>query len=139
MAGCDPVARLGEQVRDGWSLNLYEGGGCFVPARPVARAGGGPAADPVRARLGKARQRVTCRSTWPRRSSTPTAVRGLRGCIGDVGQGFAPRAVRLSASSRWGVIEAASEVMGGRPSTWWFSEQVEGWQGAPALWLQWDR
>lgn len=253
----DPVARLGEQIRGGWSLNLYatagEGGGCFVGARQYTRGGGGgAAADPERAaaeagRRAAARLRRYCAHNRlnrlgtltyrgegchdPRQARADVGVffRRLRSELGgralpyvwvpewhksghglhlhfavgrfvprsvigqawdhgffhitllgasagsgvlgesrraagylskyvaksfadadgvlrpaglhrfDVAQGFTPRAVRLTATSRARLIAAASERMGGQPSQVWFSDDVEGWQGPPALWLQWGR
>ena len=56
----------------------------------------------------------------------------------DVAQEFSSRAVRLYGDSPGEVVREASRLMGGWPATVWTSGQVEGWQGPPALWLQWD-
>lgn len=55
----------------------------------------------------------------------------------DVAQGFRPEALRLHGDTAVDVIAQASDVMGGAPATFWSSDDVEGWQGPPALWIQW--
>jgi hypothetical protein len=56
----------------------------------------------------------------------------------EVAQGFQPRRVPVWGRSRWEVIGLASEMLGGlAPSRQWFSSEQEGWQGPPALWVQW--
>lgn len=56
----------------------------------------------------------------------------------DVAQEFTPRSVSLRGDSPGDVTREACRLMGGWPATVWTSGQVEGWQGPPALWLQWD-
>lgn len=56
----------------------------------------------------------------------------------DVAQEFTPRSLLLRADSPGQLIGEASGLMGGLPATVWTSGQVAGWQGPPALWLQWD-
>lgn len=55
----------------------------------------------------------------------------------DVAQGFTPRPVVLTGVSAGDVLSQACEMMGGRPRRSWSSAEVEGWQGAPAVWHQW--
>jgi hypothetical protein len=57
----------------------------------------------------------------------------------DVAQGFQPKPVHLSGPTSDSVLEQASLVLGSTPSTEWSSEQVEDWQGPPAIWAQWGR
>lgn len=57
----------------------------------------------------------------------------------DVAQGFQPKTLRLSGTSAQAVLVAASEVMGGEPTTRWSSLESPEWQGAPAIWAQWGR
>lgn len=57
----------------------------------------------------------------------------------EVAQGFQPPAVRLTGVSAWDVHDQAVEQMGGAlPAIEWNSDQVEGWQGPPAVWFAWD-
>jgi hypothetical protein len=56
----------------------------------------------------------------------------------DVAQGFEPRSVGLRGLTAADVTLQASLLMGGLPARSWNSDEVEGWQGPPALWLQWD-
>lgn len=55
----------------------------------------------------------------------------------DVAQWFKPEAMRLHGDTAADVIAQASDLMGGAPVTVWSSDDVEGWQGPPALWVQW--
>ena len=55
----------------------------------------------------------------------------------DVAQGFKPDVIRLYGTSREDVIAQAADLMGGQPKTYWFSDEVDGWQGPPAMWVQW--
>lgn len=56
----------------------------------------------------------------------------------DVAQAFAPASILVRGVSDVDVIGQAAAVMGGWPARVWNSDQVAGWQGPPALWLQWD-
>lgn len=57
----------------------------------------------------------------------------------DVAQGFQPQRVQVWGRSAVDVIERASgEFMGGAlPARSWNSAEAEGWQGPPAVWVQW--
>lgn len=55
----------------------------------------------------------------------------------DVAEGFAPRVVRLVASSVEGALDAACEAMRASPERLWHSSQVQDWQGPPAVWASW--
>lgn len=55
----------------------------------------------------------------------------------DVAQGFKPRTSLIRGASRAEVIERASGAMGGPPDVEWSSAEVEGWEGPPAVWVQW--
>jgi len=52
-------------------------------------------------------------------------------------QGFKPQKLHLEGSSAWDVLVQASGIMGRFPRHSWNSDEVEGWQGAPAVWHQW--
>lgn len=56
----------------------------------------------------------------------------------EVAQGFAPPVQRLHGTSRWEVLDQAVEIMVAAPSQYWSSDQVEDWQGPPAVWCAWD-
>lgn len=51
-------------------------------------------------------------------------------------QGFNPPVTRLRGSSMADLLGQACHIMGGGWSQEWFSNDVEGWQGPPAYWLQ---
>ena len=56
----------------------------------------------------------------------------------DVAQGFQPKREQVWGRSVDEVIGRASEILGGlAPSHQWFSSEQDGWQGPPALWVQW--
>jgi hypothetical protein len=56
----------------------------------------------------------------------------------DVAQGFQPKRVQVWGRSSQEVIGQASAMLGGlAPARQWFSSDQEGWQGPPALWVQW--
>ena len=55
----------------------------------------------------------------------------------DRAQGFSPDVVRLTGSTERDVIAQACGLLGSRFTRSWFSDEVEDWRGAPALWLQW--
>lgn len=55
----------------------------------------------------------------------------------DVAQGFKPPSTLIRGSTRAEVIRQASGDMGGPPDVFWFSADVEGWHGPPAVWVQW--
>lgn len=55
----------------------------------------------------------------------------------EVAQGFQPRRVRLTGRSAHDVLAQAVEVMGARPEKSWSSDEVEDWQGPPAVWFAW--
>lgn len=55
----------------------------------------------------------------------------------DVAQGFTPATTRLWGATADNVIWQASRLMGGPPESRWSSDEVEGWQAPPAVWVQW--
>jgi hypothetical protein len=56
----------------------------------------------------------------------------------DVAQGFQPKTVRIAGRSADDVVGQASYRLGGlAPVRRWSSAEVDGWQGAPAVWAQW--
>nr|WP_270886529.1 hypothetical protein [Pedococcus sp. 5OH_020] len=55
----------------------------------------------------------------------------------DVAQGFTPRTILIRGATRAEVLEHAAGAMGGPPDVFWSSAEVEGWQGAAAVWVQW--
>ena len=56
----------------------------------------------------------------------------------DVAQGFQPAIVPVWGASRDEAIREASRRMGNRqPSYVWLSQHTHGWQGPPAVWVQW--
>ena len=56
----------------------------------------------------------------------------------EVAQGFQPETVQLWGRSAEDVIEQASDLMGGKPpAIVWTSDQAEGWEGPPAVWVSW--
>lgn len=78
------------------------------------------------------------RSTSRRRLRTSKNQRRLFGLHRyDRAQGFNPAVRRLRGSSMGDLLDPACEVMGGRWSREWFSNDAEGWQAPPAYWFQW--
>lgn len=57
----------------------------------------------------------------------------------EVAEGFQPRGLRLSGRSPDEVLAKASAVMGGQPSSLWWSGDSPSWEGPPAYWFAWDR
>lgn len=55
----------------------------------------------------------------------------------DVAQGFQPDTQPVYGRTIEAAIQSASTVMGAEPAIVWTSEQIEGWAGPPAVWLQW--
>ena len=55
----------------------------------------------------------------------------------EVGQGFLPKVTGVWGRSRDEVVHRACSIMHGAPEVVWFSDEKKGWQGPPALWLQW--
>lgn len=56
----------------------------------------------------------------------------------DVAQGFQPQRVQVWGRTADEVIGLASETFGGMaPLRRWSSNDAEGWQGPPAVWVQW--
>jgi hypothetical protein len=56
----------------------------------------------------------------------------------DVAQGYRPRRIGLPGRSVAEGLQAASEHMGARPSSVWYSADSEDWQAPPAVWFGWD-
>jgi hypothetical protein len=56
----------------------------------------------------------------------------------DVAQAFTPRSVPVRGVTADDVTRQASVFMGGPPAWSWNSDEVTGWQGPPAISLQWD-
>jgi hypothetical protein len=57
----------------------------------------------------------------------------------DVAQGFQPERVPVWGRTALDVVERASELFGGAlPERSWNSSEAEGWQGPPAIWVQWS-
>ncbi len=88
-------------------------------------------------RLAEARLRPgTWASTWRSRSRMPRIPRRHRY---DVAQGFQPERVQVWGRSAVDVVEQASALFGGAlPERSWNSAEQEGWQGPPAVWVQWS-
>ena len=55
----------------------------------------------------------------------------------EVAQGFLPAITPVWGSSCDEAIDKACVLMGAEPELVWFSDDKDGWQGPPALWLQW--
>jgi hypothetical protein len=55
----------------------------------------------------------------------------------EVAEGFQPKITVVWGDSRHEAIDNACALMGAEPSVFWSSDQVETWQGPPALWMQW--
>ena len=56
----------------------------------------------------------------------------------DVAQGFQPRVMRFTGRWSGEVLASANAVMGAAPAVSWSSDEVEDWQGPPAVWFRWD-
>lgn len=55
----------------------------------------------------------------------------------EVAQGYQPATQAVYGRTAEEAIGRASEVMGAPPVVRWSSGEVEGWQGPPAVWVQW--
>lgn len=55
----------------------------------------------------------------------------------EVAQGFQPVERRFFGESEAEVLAKASAAMGCRPTRYWSSAQVQGWERPPAVWVQW--
>lgn len=55
----------------------------------------------------------------------------------EVGQGFQPAEVLVYGRTADDAIRSASELMGHSPIHVWRSDDLEGWEGPPAVWVQW--
>ena len=55
----------------------------------------------------------------------------------EVAQGFQPSTVQVYGRTVDAAIDAACEVMRSRPDYVWNSDQVEGWEAPPAVWVSW--
>ncbi|QWZ09105.1 hypothetical protein KRR39_04650 [Nocardioides panacis] len=87
-------------------------------------------------RLEEARKAAGYLSKYVGKSFTDERVRHLKRY--DVAEGFQPERVQVWGDSVDEVIGGASRMLGGlAPSQQWFSSEQEGWQGPPALWVQW--
>ncbi len=87
--------------------------------------------------LGEARKAASYLSKYVGKAFADTRVPGRNRY--DVGQGFQPSITPVWGSSRSEAIREASARMGGRaPSYVWSSVQTDGWQGPPAVWVQWS-
>ena len=87
--------------------------------------------------LGEARKAASYLSKYVGKAFADTRVPGRNRY--DVGQGFQPLITPVWGSSRSEAIREASARMGGRaPSYVWSSVQTDGWQGPPAVWVQWS-
>ena len=56
----------------------------------------------------------------------------------EVAQGFQPDSIYLTGDSEAEVLAQACEIMGGQPSQWWNSSQVENWKAPPSYWHAWS-
>jgi hypothetical protein len=56
----------------------------------------------------------------------------------EVAEGFQPEVVSLRGCSAASVLAQAVGQMGAKPTVFWSSLEVEGWQGPPAVWVAWD-
>lgn len=88
--------------------------------------------------LGEARLAARYLSKYVTKTFTDPGTRALGMHRYDLGQGFQPKVTRLHGDSPGSVIEQASEVFGAEPAVRWNSDQVESWDGPPAIWAQWD-
>ena len=141
-----PYVWVPEWHKSGHGLHLHFAVGRFVPRSLIEQAWGHGfvhikllGASAGSGSLGEARMAAGYLSKYVAKSfaNADGVLRPAGLHRFDVAQGFTPRAVRLTARSRGGLVDEASQRMGARPSRVWYSDQVEGWQGPPALWLQW--
>jgi hypothetical protein len=89
--------------------------------------------------LTEARRAAVYLSKYVAKTFDPGAGEHLRGLHRyEVGQGYQPPCTRVEGPSADAALARAVQVMGGRtPHLSWSSDQVEDWQGPPALWFQW--
>lgn len=57
----------------------------------------------------------------------------------EVAQGFQPKVQRFYGHTPESVIDQASAVFGAAPAVRWNSDQMERWDAAPAIWVQWNK
>jgi hypothetical protein len=89
--------------------------------------------------LSEARRAAGYLSKYVTKTFTDPTARVLGLHRYDVAQGFQPQAVTLTGASSTEVLEQASAVFGSSPEREWFSREVDGWEGPPAVWAQWNR
>lgn len=143
-----PYAWVPEWHKTGHGLHLHFAVGRYVPRSEIESAwghgfvhikllSGTPAGS---GRWGEARRAAGYLSKYVAKTFTDSdseaRPRGLHRF--DVAEGFTPGFALMHGVSAADVVRQASEVMGGLPARSWMSGQVEGWQGPPAVWFQWD-
>lgn len=143
-----PYAWVPEWHKSGHGLHLHFAVGRYVPRSEIEAAWGHGfvhikllSGTPSGAdRWGEARRAAGYLSKYVAKTFTDTdsaqRPKGLHRF--DVAEGFSPALVLLRGVSAADVVRQASDVMGGLPARSWMSGQVEGWQGPPAVWFQWD-
>ncbi len=143
-----PYAWVPEWHKTDHGLHLHFAVGRYVPRSEIVTAWGHGfvhikllSGTPAGAgRWGEARRAAGYLSKYVAKTFTDTdqgkRPRGLHRF--DVAEGFAPASMLLRGVSAADVVRQASEVMGGLPARSWVSGQVDGWQGPPAVWFQWD-
>jgi hypothetical protein len=140
-----PYAWVTEWHRSGHGLHVHFAVGRYVPRGLIERAWGRGFVHikllgnlPVgSSRWDEARAAARYLSKYVAKTfDDPSgSVPGLHAY--DVAQGFQPPAERMEAHTRAELLDAAVQTMGAEPAWFWFSDDCEGWQGPPALWVAW--
>lgn len=143
-----PYVWVPEWHKTGHGLHLHFAVGRFVPRSDIVHAwghgfvhikllSGAPAGSGT---WGEARRAAGYLSKYVAKTFTDTdgekRPKGLHRF--DVAQDFTPASVVVSGLTAADVTRQASRLMGGAPARVWNSGEVAGWQGPPAISLQWD-
>lgn len=143
-----PYVWVPEWHKTGHGLHLHFAVGRFVPRSEIVQAwghgfvhikllSGTPAGSGT---WGEARRAAGYLSKYVAKTFTEAdsgrRPRGLHRF--DVAQDFTPGSVLVRGVTAADVTGQASLLMGAAPAISWNSDEVAGWQGPPAIWVQWD-
>lgn len=144
--GSLPYVWVPELHKDGVHFHVHFAVGRYVPQRRIEavwgrgfvnikRLGGGPIGTGA---LGEARIASRYLSKYVGKTFDDPSVRVPGMHRYEVAQGFQPKVMRLYGPTPGSVIEQASAIFGAVPAVRWNSDEVEQWDGPPAIWAQWD-
>lgn len=142
-----PYVWVPELHKDGVHFHIHFAVARFVPRHLIVASWGRGIVDirlmgdlPVGSGvLTESRKAARYLSKYVAKSFTDAATRAPGMHRYDLAQGFAPHKSVLRGRSPDDVLGQASDILGMRPALRWSSDEVEEWQGPPAIWAQWGR